>query len=131
MPYKVSFHSQFERDVKAFKKNKPVKKLVFEQVQAVIENPGKGEPMVANMLGVYKVSFGERPQYRLLYRKYECCQKPGEEIECPVSDPDTPNDECKGVVTFIFVKTREECNNLYKKERVYFDGTTTEGLSPI
>lgn len=87
-------------------------------MKAVVENPGTGEPMLGNMLGLYKVSFGERPQYRLLYRKYECCQKPGEEIECPTTDPDTPDGECKGVVTFIFLSRQRRNATTFTKRIV-------------
>lgn len=130
MPYKVSFHSRFERDVKAFKKDKPVKKLIFEKVQAIVENPDIGTAYERDLLGFYKLSFGEQPEYRLIYRRYNCCQKMDGENECPVPDPDTANDKCEGVVSFVFIRTREECNNLYRREKAYFEGTILEGLPP-
>jgi len=130
MPYKVSFHPRFERDLKAFKKDKPVRAMIAAQVKAVIENPDLGEGYTANLSGLYKVSFGQSPQHRLLFRKYQCCQKSvGVGPVCPVDDPDVEMSECEGVVSFLFVKTREECNNLYKKGKPYFDETLHEGLS--
>lgn len=131
MPYKTSYLTRFERDVKAFKKNKSMKNLIFEQVKAIVENPGIGKALVANLDGLYNVGFGDHREYRLLYRMYACCQRPNEITECPVADPLVSDNECEGVVSFIFIKTREECNNLYRKKKAYFDETLTEGLPPI
>lgn len=123
MPYKVRTNSSFQRDFKVFKKNKPAKELIARHVEDVISNPGSGSPYESNLSGLYKLTFGDRPQYRIIYRLYQCCDMKQEDCDPP------GNQECKGLIQLLYVKTREECNNLYKKEKSYFDQSIIDGYS--
>ncbi len=126
MPYKVSYQNCFERDLKKItKKNKPLKDIIKVQVLQVIENPNIGELYSGNLYPFRKIGFGESPQYRLIYVLYDCCpiQDKQEEIVCRFDDVEELEDEtiCQGMVEFIFIKTREDCNNLYRKSKKYFE----------
>ena len=126
MPYKVSHLSCFERDLKKLtKKNKPLKEVIKAHVLQVIENPDIGELYVGNLHPFRKVGFGESPQYRLIYVLYDCCpiEDKVDEIICRFDDVEELEDEtaCQGMVEFVFVKTREDCNNLYRKHKKYFE----------
>lgn len=126
MPYKVSFTSRFERDSKTFKKNKLAKTLIKEQIERIIENPNIGEMMSGNIFPFMKSAFGESPQYRILYVKYDCClivkdNKQGSDCKFDDLEPLEEVAECEGMIEFAFVRTREDCNNLYKQSKKYFE----------
>lgn len=114
MAYQVAHTTNFERDMKQFKKNKPAKLLILEKVKEIIANPSIGEDYLHNLQGFKKYSFGESPQYRLIYTVMSCCpyeEKCGTEQETG----------CNGLINFVFIRTREECNQLYKKDAAYFE----------
>jgi len=131
MPYKIRASPRYQRDEKSFGNNKPARKLVQEKMIEIIDNPEIGRGYIGDKIGFFKLSFGEKPEYRIIYQIYECCQKSNPEQECPFKDQDFSEGDCKGVVSFSFVRTREECNNLYKKDRAYFDETALEGFNLI
>lgn len=124
MAFKVSYTKNFGRDAKAFKNNKPLKAIIPDILSQIIENPLAGEPLLGNMDGLYKYCFGERPQMRILYVVYDCCNSQNEDkSNCKVWEdepPHNPEEACKGIIDFIFFRTREACNNLYAKDKRYF-----------
>lgn len=121
MPYQEYVKNTFKQDLKAFK-NTPAFKDVKAAIIKVLDNPEAGEPMVGNMAGILKVSFYDRPgkkknqpYLRLLYKVKACC----DQTECEYGDK--PETTCDGVIILMFVKTREDCNNLYSLSKSYFD----------
>lgn len=122
--YRVAYRTSFAKDLKAFKKNKPLKEQVKKAVLEVIENPDIGIPYKANMQGLIKYSFYERPQMRIIFAQYDCCTGYDEKsIECRFEGVEEleEGESCNGLIDFVFVKTREQCNNLYRKNRAYFE----------
>ncbi len=124
MSYKAIYESKFEKFVKKLKKKEP--KLVEEikQIcQDILENPIKeGSLLTGNWTGFSSCHFHRSPEYRIIYKVYACSSteldKDGkrethiclleEHTEC--GNPK----ECKGVVSFLFVNTREVFNRIYK-----------------
>jgi len=127
MPYNVTATPRFQRDSKAYKNNKPARALIQSEIAKVVENPYIGRPYVGNLSTLMKHSFGDRPAYRLIYRLYKCCDARFEGGACVQPDSILPPD-CQGLVDLIHIKTREECNNLYKLGKGYFDATFKEGF---
>ncbi|MEN9612911.1 MAG: hypothetical protein RLZZ628_3725 [Bacteroidota bacterium] len=123
MPYKIAYRSSFERDLKAFKKDKLMKQAIQSQLERLVEQPTMGKLLLGQWSGFYNVSFHQRPELRILYVLYPCCPLAVKEQSlCRFDDlqdiaPDT--DACEGMIEFVFVKTREECNNLYAKDSKY------------
>ena len=130
MTYKIAYRSSFERDLKAFKKDKSLKEAIRTHLQKLVENPTIGDPLVGAWSGFYKLPFHDRPALRILYVIYPCCPFDVKERhlcrfdELSIDEP-TPA-ECLGMVEFVFVRTREECNNLYAKGRSYTDSFKRE-----
>lgn len=131
MPYKISHRQSFVRDLKDFKKNKAQKEAILEAIAQLIENPLLGESMVGAWTGFYKMSFMARPQLRILYVLYPCCpldvkQKELCRFDEVADNQQVGNMECLGFIEFVFVRTREACNNLYAKDKNYIKGFLLE-----
>jgi mRNA-degrading endonuclease RelE of RelBE toxin-antitoxin system len=133
MSYKVSVESSFRQDLKSFKKNPQAEKEIKEGVLQILDNPMAGEYLRGNLSGIRKISIGRRPEYRIMYRLYQCCNPDKDNCEvCIVkTDDEIPAEECMGLIQFVFVKTREECNNLYGLSKKYFDGTLMDDMTTI
>lgn len=129
MPYKVSYHSSLAKDLKAFKKSRPIKELIQLKMEEVIKNPDIGAVYEHNIAGIYKLRFEyDKTSYRLLYKKYACC-KTTDLTVCPFEENEgMKDDECQGGVDFLFVRTRDNCDNLYKKDAAYFDNKSIPGM---
>lgn len=133
MPYKISHRQSFVRDLKDFKQNKLQKEAILDAVKRIIENPLLGETLVGawSETGFRKISFMNRPQLRLFYVLYPCCPLALKEKESCRFDEITdnqviPNNDCLGFVEFVFIRTRESCNNLYAKDKKYIEGYLLE-----
>ena len=70
MAYKVSFRSSFERD---FKKLKPhVQDFILDISDKIQDGTLQGEKLKGNFREFYKFPFGHKPEYRLVYKMYNC-----------------------------------------------------------
>lgn len=122
--YILSVRRDAEKSLKKIKKS--CSKKAFSEfidiLDEICEDPETaGEPYTGNLSGMYKYVHGIKPEYRIIYSFYEMehiKENPDcfEDIE--LSEEDFENEE--GIVDILFVKTREECNNLYKKKLPYF-----------
>jgi|GEM_PF-1656164 len=126
MPFKVSYHKSFERDLKDFKQNKKQKEEILKTLQHIVENPLDGKSLLGQWKNFYNFSFANKPELRILYVVYPCCPIDiKDRQQCRFDDVETNNVqtlECLGLIDFVFVKTREACNNLYAKDKRYIKG---------
>ena len=121
MPYKIAYLSSFSKDLKGFRKNAEIMEELPSIIEAIIANPQVGEPLLKSWEGFRRVSFGNRPQVRVVFKYYPCCsQEIKEQGECrfgPYEELEIT--ECEGLIDFVFLRTREDCNNLYAQNRKY------------
>ena len=106
----------FIKDIKDFKKNKPLQIKILEHIDTIVANPANLGFLVGNLAGLRKYCFGSHPEYRIIFRLYDCCNA-GQEAEkiCPHPVADVADTDCSGLIQLLHVKTREDCNRLYKK----------------
>ncbi len=118
MSYRVVHLSSFGKDAKGFKKQPLVIDGVKDKIKEIIEDPSIGGFLLNSWAGFQKVSFGTKPEIRVIYKVYPCCMPEGSEnTTCIYQDEEQEN--CKGLIDFVFIKTREECNNLYAQNGKY------------
>ena len=80
----------------------------------------QGEKLKGNFRGFYKYPFGHRPDYRLVYKIYDCKTYKEGAPKCMFNDIEHTVEElltCDGLIEFILVKTREEMNNIYAQSK--------------
>jgi len=120
MAYKIAFRNSFERD---FKKLKPlIQNFVFDVADKIQERTLHGEQLKGNFQGFYKFPFGHKPEYRLVYKIYDCRIVSDGKPACMFDDIEHTMGElleCSGLIEFVLIKTREEMNNLYSKPKKY------------
>ena len=120
MAYKVAMRSSFERD---FKKLKPqVQNYVLDVADKIQNGTLQGEKLKGNFQSFYKFPFGHKPEYRLVYKIYDCRISKDGDMSCMFDDIEhTPEEllECSGLIEFVLIKTREEMNNLYSQPKKY------------
>lgn len=87
-------------------------------LSSIQTDPFIGEPLSGNLTGIYKVIVGrDNPkisEYRILYSIYTSEQ---------ISKMNDAFDDCSdyhsggysGIVEILYIVTREDCNNLYRK----------------
>jgi hypothetical protein len=125
MPYKVTHFNHFVNDLAVYAKSGNPKKKLVAKMEAIIKDPFIGDTFTGDEFkGLHKYRLHGRPEYRVIYRVYNCCRDRNE-IMCPHSFPDPDmdvmDDECEGVIQFVFLKTREETDSYYKKGKGNFD----------
>jgi len=114
MAYKIAYRSSFERDFK--KLNPSIQNYVLDIADKIQEGSLQGEKLKGNFQGFYKVPFGHKPEYRLVYKIYDCKININGNISCMFDDIEHTMEElleCNGLIEFILIKTREDMNNLY------------------
>ncbi len=123
MAYRVTHLSSFAKDIKASKKQKEIMEKLPVILEAIMANPQMGEPLLTSWEGFRRVSFGNRPQMRVIFKHYECCSpEVKEKGECRFgTDDEVEISDCNGQIDFAFLRTREDCNNLYGQNRKYSD----------
>ena len=107
---KPSFKKDFKKVRKSHKK---IEAEVLSIMNELIQGKRVGIPLKGNLKGAHKVSFGRKPEMRLIYVVGECDSK----TECAFGVSEREDHviaECGGVISFLWLKTREECNNHYK-----------------
>ena len=120
MAYKVSFRGSFERDFK--KKPIHVQNFVLNIADKIQNETLQGEKLKGNFQEFYKFPFGHKPEYRLIYRIYDCRTSKDGNPACMFDDIEHTTEElleCDGLIEFVLVKTREEMNNLYAHPKKY------------
>lgn len=117
MAWKVSKRSSFDKTFKKYKK--PLKDEILE-IADRIERGEDGEDLHYNWAKFYSWHFGVKPQYRLVYTRYQCLIKSGKKPHCKFDDIEHTDKElltCDGLIEFILVDTRENFNRLYKMSK--------------
>ena len=120
MAYKVAHRSSFERDFKKLKTS--VQDFVLDIADQIQNKTLQGEKLKGNFQGFCKFSFGHKPEYRLVYKIYDCRIEKDGNPQCIFDDVEHTIDEllnCNGLIEFILIKTREEMNNLYAQSKKY------------
>jgi len=122
MAFKVAYRSSFERD---FKKLKPhVQDYILDIADKIQDRTLQGEKLKGNFRGFCKYPFGYKPEYRLVYKIYDCRISTDGRPACMFNDIKHTLEElleCNGLIEFVLIKTREEMNNLYTQSKKYVD----------
>jgi hypothetical protein len=131
MPHKIITESSFARDVKDFKKNKSLLATIKDHVRDIVEDPSIGVVMVKNLAGLRKCRFDHHSSYRIIYRVYDCCNAPGQEIGriCPHPMEEVDDKDCTGLVQFLHVQTRQDADNLYRKRKKDVEKSLLDGFN--
>lgn len=118
LEYKVTHRPQFEKSIKKLKtKNSLLVEEILAQADLIQKDPSQFEKLTGNLKGLYSAHFHRNPEYRMLFKVYECRIKEKKaDFKCSLYEFTEDNDptNCKGLIDFIFVETREEFNRLYK-----------------
>jgi mRNA-degrading endonuclease RelE of RelBE toxin-antitoxin system len=118
MAYKIAYRSSFERDFK--KLNSNIQNYVLDIADKIQAGTVQGEQLKGNFQGFYKFPFGHKPEYRLVYKIYDCRISKNGNLECMFDDIEHSIEElieCNGLFEFILIKTREKMNNLYAQPK--------------
>ena len=118
--YKVAYRSSFERDFK--KLISPIQSFVLDIADRIQNETLQGEKLKGNFQGFYKFSFGHKPEYRLIYKKYDCRIEKNGNPKCMFNDIEHTIEEllnCNGLIEYVLIKNREEMNNLYTQSKKY------------
>ena len=118
MAYKISYRRSFERDFK--KLNFKIQNFVLDIADKIQTGILKGETLKGNFQGFYKLPFGHKPEYRLVYKIYNCKTDKNGQSSCIFNDIEHTLEElleCNGLIEFVLIKTREEMNNLYSQSK--------------
>ncbi len=127
--YQANVKNTFKHDKKKFKKEKKLSALIEEACEQILSNPEIGEAYLGNLVPFfkYKLEYNDS-EFRIIYTFYACCdQKQQETKKCRFETENLPSEgtevnafdmsTCAGLVSFVWVKTREECNNFYSKAK--------------
>ena len=120
MAYKVAYRSSFERDFKKLKP--PVQNFILNIADQIQNETLQGEKLKGSFQGFCKFSFGHKPEYRLVYKIYNCRIEKDRSLKCMFDDIEHTTEEllnCNGLIEFILIKTREEMNNLYAQSKKF------------
>jgi mRNA-degrading endonuclease RelE of RelBE toxin-antitoxin system len=120
MAYKIAYRNSFERDFKKLKP--PVQDFILDVADKIQGGTIQGEQLKGNFQGFYKFPFGHKPEYRLVYKIYQCRMYKDGKFTCVFDDIEHTIDElesCSGLIEFVLIKTREEINNLYARPKKY------------
>ncbi len=119
--FQFKFRTSFLADLKFFKKDKAKQELIQHCCKEIIANPYLGSFLKSNMQGYLNFEFARKPELRILYKIYYCCDN-HQKIQglCRFEYANVCSYQCYGLIDFVFCKTREECNQLYKQSKKYF-----------
>lgn len=122
--YILSVRNDVTRSLKKIKKS--CSKKAFNEFKIILDEickdpVGSGEAYTGNLTGMFKYVHGTKPEYRIIYAFYDMEHikaNPNCFEDLELTEEDFEIEE--GIVDVMFIKTREECNNLYKKNLKYF-----------
>jgi len=120
MAYKIAYRSCFERDFQKLKSG--IQGYVLDIADRIQAGTLQGEKLKGNFQGFYKFPFGHKPEYRLVYKIYECRINKEKNPKCMFDDIEHTTEElleCDGLIEFVLIKTREKMNNLYALPKKY------------
>ncbi len=149
MQYQINYYAAFKQDVKKFRKEQHLKTAIRSACDEIIANPFIGKPLIGNMQGCYNHRFVyHKNDMRIIYSFYECCadkekccterdndicrfdEEPSTELDSPDTliqpEREFPLNECNGLIDFLIVASREDCNNIYNREKEYFEAMLRE-----
>lgn len=116
MKYQVSKASSFIKDLKQKldKKDTAFKQNLLATITSIGQVPPLTDPLTGNWkeTNTYKVKFSKNPEYRILYQ-LQACPHCAQLIANTQACKDN-SESCVTIIIFVYFKTREECNNLYK-----------------
>ena len=118
MAYKIAYRSNFERDFK--KLDYRVQNYVLDVADKIQNGTLQGERLKGSFQGFYKFPFGHKPEYRLVYKIYDCRISKDGNPKCMFDDVEHTAEKlltCSGLIEFVLIKTREEMNNLYSQSK--------------
>ena len=127
MAYKVAYRRSFERDYKKLKS--AVQSFVLDIADRIQNGTLQGENLKGNFRGFYKFPFGHRPEYRIVYKIYDCRIEKDGNPKCLFDDIEHTAVEilnCGGLIEFVLIKTREEMNNLYRQSKKHVKNLSRE-----
>ena len=96
MAYKIAYRSCFERDFKKLKSY--IQNYVLDIADRIQAGTLQGEMLKGNFQGFYKFPFGHKPEYRLVYKIYECRINKESNPKCMFDD-----------IYSVFVASSREC----------------------
>ncbi|MDR1810861.1 MAG: hypothetical protein LBR34_10780 [Prevotella sp.] len=120
MAFKVSYRSSFQKDFK--KMPLALRDYVLNIADDIQSGKITGEKLKGNYKDFYKFPFGHKPEYRLVYKIYNCLVRKGRSFSCQFDDIEHTEAElqtCNGLIEFVLIKSREEMNNLYDCSKKY------------
>lgn len=116
MAFQLSFRSSFLKDLKKLcRKDKSRKAKIKAEVEKILADPLNFEALKGNLRGAYKHKFGRKPEMRIVFTVVICSGD-----QCKLNHPQSDShiwNECSGVVSLIWVKSREEISNMYNKSK--------------
>ncbi len=115
--YKFVPFKKLRKDLKKIKKSNS--KEFYSDLESVIKAIGDdplnyGVPYTGKLDGYFKVVFGEKPEYRIIYsftNLEDIKTRPEDFLDCFIDD-DFENYD--GIYEVFYIRTREECTKLYK-----------------
>jgi mRNA-degrading endonuclease RelE of RelBE toxin-antitoxin system len=122
--YSLIYKPGIKKALKNIKKSNS--KNFFNEFKEVLENIAKdpykaGIAYKGNLKGFYKYSYSDNPEYRIIYAVYDksyLIKNLADFNDISFTKEDLKS--ISGIVDLTFVKTREECNNLYKQKKKYW-----------
>jgi len=118
LSYKITYRPQFEKSIKKIAKTNPqLANDIFDLADKIQLEPSSYPSLKGNLSTFKSVHFHRNPEYRILFKIYECHKESKNNIhECLLHEItlDSEPQNCKGLIDFVFVETRETFNRLYK-----------------
>ena len=120
MPFIVAMFSSFDRDFKSLTND--LKTATREALSEIHKDYKIGKKLSGNMSGFMNYSYNKKPELRVIYSVSHCNHEHKQELTCKLKMTHTEAEieSCEGVIDFVFVKTREQCNNLYNLKKKEF-----------
>ncbi len=121
MPFLAAKLSCFDRDFKSLAKNHQQETL--NAMNKIHLNPLLGKPLHGNIKQIKNYSYNHSPELRIFYALYYCkiSKEAHHSCEHNIGHPkEVEIKNCEGLIDFVFVKTREQSNNIYGYGRKYF-----------
>lgn len=121
MAYRVSRRSSFDKDAKGHRNQKNEIKAAIDEI---LKNPACGDSLKYNWKGFISYHFHRKPEMRIFYAVYPCCStlagyiSPSCRFEVEMEEEDE-SETCQGLIEFVRLLTREECNNIYNLHKKY------------
>jgi len=117
MAWKISYRSSF---LKNYKKLAPQIQNQILDIADKIQAGEDGDLLNYNWSDFYAWHFNRKPEYRLIYTRYNCLIENEKTVKCKFDDIQHTEEElnaCNGLIEYILIDTRENFNKLYKMSK--------------